>query len=372
MEKVINNSAECYAVLADVLTEKNIQNLLLVCDNAFDFLCVKEDILRLQTICNIVKFDDFSPNPDYESVCKGVETFNQNSCTAILAIGGGSAIDVAKCIKLYANMDSQHNYLQQEIVENDITLIAIPTTAGTGSEATRYAVIYYKGEKQSVTHMSCIPKYVLLIPDLLKTLPLYQKKATMLDALCHSIESYWSVNSTDESKKLSQQALQMILANLQGYIDNDDKGNENMLIAANLAGKAINITQTTAGHALCYKLSSMFSVAHGHAAAWSMLYVWEFMLKNMDKVCDQRGSEYVAGVFGDIAKSIRHKTPAAAIKFLKNLLVVLDLEMKFDITQEQLETLANSVNVTRLKNNPVALTKQDVMDIYCDLFKKIS
>ena len=71
----------------------------------------------------------------------------------------------------------------------------------------------------------------------------------------------------------------------------------------------------------------------------------------------------------DRNKSIRQKTPAAAIEFLEKMLVVLELEMKFDITQEQLETLANSVNVTRLKNNPVALTTQDVMDIYCDLFK---
>ena len=82
----------------------------------------------------------------------------------------------------------------------DIPFLAMPTTAGTGSEATRYAVIYYDGKKQSVTHDSVVPDVAILEPKVLKTLPLYQKKCTMMDALCQGIESWWSMNSTDESK----------------------------------------------------------------------------------------------------------------------------------------------------------------------------
>ena len=79
----------------------------------------------------------------------------------------------------------------------------------------------------------------------LKTLPLYQKKATMCDALCHAIESFWSVNSTEESKKYSKDAIETIMKHMDGYLHNTDEGNAGMLIAANTAGKAINITQTT-------------------------------------------------------------------------------------------------------------------------------
>lgn len=99
----------------------------------------------------------------------------RRSCDLIIAVGGGSAMDVAKCIKLYAYMDPGINYLEQKIVPNDIPLLAVPTTAGTGSEATRYAVVYYKGEKQSVCDESCIPSAVLMDASVLKTRPLSEK-----------------------------------------------------------------------------------------------------------------------------------------------------------------------------------------------------
>ena len=113
----------------------------------------------------------------------------------------------------------------------------------------------------------------------LKTLPIYQKKSTMMDALCHSIESYWSVNSTEESNKYSKQAIQTILENKDAYLANKDLGNANMLKAAYLAGKAINITQTTAGHAMSYKLTSLYGIAHGHAVAICISKLWEYMLE---------------------------------------------------------------------------------------------
>ena len=131
--------------------------------------------------CKIIRFSDFAPNPTYESVLEGVKVFRQEKCDSIIAVGGGSAIDVAKCIKLYSNMDGNGengsflHYTNQQINPNAIPFLAVPTTAGTGSEATRYAVIYYGDEKQSITHESCIPDTVLLDASLLKTLPDYTK-----------------------------------------------------------------------------------------------------------------------------------------------------------------------------------------------------
>lgn len=131
-----------------------------------------------KTKIKIVQFSDYQPNPLYESIVKGIKVFHREKCDAIIAVGGGSAIDVAKCIKLYSNMSgdgADGDYLKQKIIPNDIPFLVIPTTAGTGSEATRYAVIYYKDKKQSITSESCIPSAVLLDPQALKTLSLYQK-----------------------------------------------------------------------------------------------------------------------------------------------------------------------------------------------------
>lgn len=252
---ILNNLKE----LKEWITKQD--RVLLVCDMSIRFLDQLNGELESVSV-PIIRFSDFQPNPLYESVVKGVELFRQEGCNAILAVGGGSAIDVAKCIKLYSNLSGDGKngeWLNTEILPNNLPFLAVPTTAGTGSEATRYAVIYYKGAKQSITSNSIVPNTVLLDPSVLKTLPLYQKKATMCDALCHAIESFWSVNSTDESKKYSLQAIAGVLDNMEGYLNNTDAGNAGMLMAAHIAGKAINITQTTAGHAMCYKITSLFT-----------------------------------------------------------------------------------------------------------------
>ena len=195
--------------------------VLVVCDSSFPYLNIKDDILDLP-VSKII-FDHFSSNPLYESVCEGVSVFNSEHCDTILAVGGGSAIDVAKCIKLYCKMPEGELFLNQPYKDSGVKLVAIPTTAGTGSESTRFAVIYYEGKKQSVTHDSIIPDYAILEPKVLKTLPLYQKKCTMMDALCQGIESWWSVNSNDESKQYSKIVVETIIQNWKDYIFNNSE-----------------------------------------------------------------------------------------------------------------------------------------------------
>ena len=240
--------------------------VLLVCDSSFPFINIKDEVERMEM--PFVKFDQFMSNPLYEDVCKGVDLFNSEHCDTILAVGGGSSIDVAKCIKLYYKMHKDTLYLEQEYTDTGVKLIAIPTTAGTGSESTRYAVIYYDGKKQSVTHDSIIPDVAILEPNVLKTLPLYQKKCTMLDALCQGIESWWSINSTDDSKQYSKIAVETIIRWWREYIfENTDNSAEQIMLAANYAGRAICITQTTAPHAFSYKITSLYGLPHGHAVA---------------------------------------------------------------------------------------------------------
>lgn len=340
------------------------EKVLLVCDSSIQFLKINE---YFNGKGNIVRFSDFVPNPLYESVVEGVDIFHKENCDTIVAVGGGSAMDVAKCIKLYSNMYREENYLKQKIVPNDVPLIAVPTTAGTGSEATRYAVIYYEGEKQSIADYSCIPSVVLFDTSVLETLPLYQKKATLMDAMCHSIESFWSVNSTDESKGYSKEALSLIVNNYKDYLAGDNSKNELMLKASHIAGKAINITQTTAGHAMSYKLTSLFRIAHGHAAALCIKGIWPFMVKHTGNCIDVRGEEYLKNTFDEIADAMGCSCVEEAIDKFRNMVDELELTIPENVTDKDYEVLKNSVNPVRLKNNPVALSVEDIDVIYHDI-----
>lgn len=346
------------------------KKVLLVCDSSFPFLSIKDDIENMGT--PYVIFNDFTPNPLYEDVCKGVDLFQITKCDTILAVGGGSSLDVAKCIKLYCQMAKDDLYLNQEYKDTGVKLIAIPTTAGTGSESTRYAVIYYDGKKQSVTHDSIIPNVAILEPKVLKTLPLYQKKCTMLDALCQGIESWWSVNSTDESKKLSKAAVEGIMKWWRAYIfENTDEAASHIMHAANLAGQAICITQTTAAHAFSYKITSMYKLPHGHAVAVGLSEIWEYMLSHMDKVIDSRGLEYLDGIFQDIARAMGCQTPREAILLFRQMLAGMDMQNPVsDFWLSDVELLASSVNPIRLKNNPVELDMEAIRSLYGVIVKR--
>ena len=338
--------------------------VLLVCDSSFPYLNIKADIEAMDV--PYVVFSDFTPNPLYEDVCKGVDLFNITKCDTILAVGGGSSMDVAKCIKLYCKMNKETLYLEQEYKDTGIKLIAIPTTAGTGSESTRYAVIYYDGKKQSVTHDSIIPNVAILEPKVLKTLPLYQKKCTMLDALCQGIESWWSVNSTEESKEYSKIAVETIMKWWREYIfENTDESAKHIMEAANYAGRAICITQTTAAHAFSYKITSLYNLPHGHAVAVGLPEIWQYMIDNMEKCIDNRGQEYLTNVFSDISKAMGCEIPSQAIKVFRQMLKEMDMSNPVASNRkEDLVILSHSVNPIRLRNNPIVLDEETIESIY--------
>lgn len=368
MEQRIITARNNYIEFDQWIQENGCKKILMVCDGSIwhmdGFNKHLEEVEK--TGVQMIGFRDFQPNPLYESVVKGVELFREEQCDSIMAVGGGSAMDVAKCIKLYsscAGYGAEGSWLNAEIVPNNIPFIAMPTTAGTGSEATRYAVIYYNDAKQSITSDSFIPATVLMDSNALKTLPLYQKKSTMMDALCHAIESFWSVNSTDQSKEYSRAAIKGVLENMHGYLANTEEGNAGMLKAAHTAGQAINITQTTAGHAMCYKITSLFRSAHGHAAILCDRVLFPWMVENTDKCIDPRGEEYLRATLDEIGQAMGCEDAKAGAEKLKSIFDSLGLEVP-SATAEQFEVLKNSVNPVRLKNHPIALDVGTIDALY--------
>lgn len=356
-----------YAALTEYIRERKWRKPLLVCGASSFALRIGGyfENIRRETgeDITLTLFSDFQPNPSYESVADGVRVFRERQCDSIIAVGGGSAIDVAKCIKLYSNMNDREEYITQTIVPNEVELLAVPTTAGTGSEATSFAVIYYNGEKLSVEHVSALPSAVLLDASALDTLPDYQRKSTMLDAFCHAVEAFWSVRSTDESREYSREALRGIWKNMDGYMANRAAGNEGMLHAAHLAGKAIQIAKTTAGHAMSYKLTGLYGIAHGHAAALCVRKLWGYMLAHMEQCRDSRGRDYLEMMFGELAEAMQCRDSAEAAQVFEHIFEGLELSVP-TYDEQELAILMSSVNAERLRNSPVSLSRDDIEGLY--------
>ena len=367
----MNNQKILFGIenLADLL--KDSKKVFLVCDSSYQFLHIKDYIEGL-SFPHVI-FSEFTPNPRYEEVCKGIDLFQITKCDTLLAVGGGSAIDVAKCIKLAVlakeGTDAIIPPLVYKRVECDgakLPFIAVPTTAGTGSESTHNAVMYYEGAKQTVTNDGILPDYAILEPSVLRTLPLYQKKCTMMDALCQGIESWWSVNSTPESYEYSRKSIELIMANWRKYIfENDDEAAANIMLGANYAGRAINITATTAAHAMSYKITSLYKLPHGHAVAVCLPKIWEYMLCHPERCIHPRGQKYLSHIYNDIAKAMGADNPFAALDIFISLMSEIEMENPVsNIRNEELEILSTSVNQIRLKNNPVILHPSSIKRLY--------
>lgn len=372
MQKIINGIANLPTILKEIGRKK----LFIVMDSSYPFLNIKDEIEILPV--KKVKFSDFTPNPLYEQVCNGIDLFQITQCDCILAVGGGSAIDVAKCIKLAVLAEEGKAAIIPPLVSQRLPIdgtlipfIAIPTTAGTGSESTHNAVMYYEGAKQTVTNDGVLPDYAILEPSVLKTLPLYQKKCTMMDALCQGIESWWSVNSTEESYEYSHKTIELIMANWRKYIyENNDDAAAQIMLAANYGGRAINITQTTAAHAMSYKITSLYKLPHGHAVAVCLPEIWEYMIHHMDRCLDRRGQDYLNSIFNDITQTMGANIPLEAITIFRNMMK--EMEMACPVSEHvpsDILLLTSSVNPIRLRNNPVELDEETIQNLYKRIVK---
>lgn len=300
----------------------------------------------------VVHFDGFTPNPTAEQVAAGLAMYRDNACDGILSIGGGSALDVAKAIKAMGDTDDSASLLQR--------LTHPVPMAGTGSESTHFATIYIGGKKYSVAHETLLPEVAILDPAQLATLPQAERASTFLDALCHSIESYWSVRSSEESRAYSAQAISILMSNAAAYLAADEAAAGAVLAASNFAGRAINLTTTTAAHAMCYQLTAFYGLRHGHAAAVCLPAAWECLLQAAKN--DAALNERLSGLAQLLSGS---KDPQAGLDAFLALREQADLAKDWlPDDDNDLPLLAGSVNVQRLSNFPVAVTEEDLLNMY--------
>lgn len=374
MEQRILNVDAGYEAMDQYWKESGTKHLLLVCGASLQHTPLDACFAALPKRLGIAvtRFSGFQPNPEYASVVEGVRVFQNRGCDAIAAAGGGSAIDVAKCIRLWCRADMRKNLLEQTDAFDAIPFLAVPTTAGSGSEATRFAAIYHQGKKMSIAQEGCRPSAVCFVPEALNTLPAYHRKAAMLDALCHGIESCWSLRATQESRAYARQAIQKIMESYEGYIQNQADGvtqtdcNAAMLQAAHLAGKAIDIAQTTAGHAMSYQLTRRYGVAHGHAVALCVAWLWPHLLEHTQRCTDSRSRTHLDCGLQDIAQAMGCPSARQAAERFRCILESLQLGVP-SVGEAAIDDLVASVAPERLNNYPILLSSAELAKLYRDI-----
>ncbi len=311
-------------------------------------------------------FSKFETNPQLEDLNEGVRLFKLGNYEMIIAIGGGSVLDMAKLISVFAHQNENSN----DIVEGKVALnnantplLTVPTTAGSGAEATAFAVIYIGKQKYSISNEALLPKFVYLDSSFSETANAYLTACTGLDAFCQAVESVWSVNACVQSEGYALQAIQLIWANIKkAVLENNQKAKEQMQQASFLAGKAINITKTTAPHALSYAFTSYYGIPHGHAVALSLPFFIEFNYQLNDSNCtDLRGAAAVKSridkILGLLGVNI-FQAKKVLLQLFESINVninILELIKDFDP-----QIIIDNVNVERLKNNPRQISKDDI------------
>ncbi|MCM8810126.1 MAG: iron-containing alcohol dehydrogenase [Candidatus Omnitrophica bacterium] len=229
-------------------------------------------------------FSNVKPEPDVENVEEGTEFCEKENCDLIVAIGGGSALDVGKCIALRVkNQGNLKDYFGEANLKNQpLPIIAVPTTCGTGSEVTRYAVIIDEKEKtkKTVASEKIIPVLAILDPDVLDFLPPKLIGATGMDAFSHSVESYLATTSDYMSKLFAIESLKLLYENLKRAVEGDKQAKEKIFLASTFAGYAINRTGTIIVHGIGYSLTIKYGIHHGTANALFLPYILEFMKEN--------------------------------------------------------------------------------------------
>ncbi len=303
-------------------------------------------------------------------IIKEIKKFNPD---IILAIGGGAVIDYAKIASII-DINSIKDLKKKLILYENISknkvypLIAIPTTAGAGAEVTSNAVIYVNNIKYSVENLLLIPDYFFLFTNLILSNPFNLKSSAGFDAIAQGVESLISMKSNESSVLYAKKSLKLSINNYLSFLKNPNKENsKNMLLASNLAGKAINISKTTGPHAVSYPFSSMFGLDHGHAVS---LTLEKFLLFNFKNINYSKSKFNLSDRYKIIFKLFNVsniKELNDKIRFMKKEAHLIDdyLELGINIKQN-INKILNQINELRLKNNPILLKKNDLKEILND------
>lgn len=359
--------------IEEILKKEKIKEIVIFTDKGVRGTTAFQKILKNLDEKKISYFilDELATEPSYKDVENVLKQFDEYKSTFIVAIGGGSVMDIAKLCSILKGADYTIKDLLKEplLGKKKIKSLMIPTTCGTGSEATCNSIVAVpeEGLKVGIVNNEMIPDYVILDPIMIEKLPKKLIAATGIDALAHSIECLTSKKATPFSDIYALRGAELIFNNIRkAYLNPDDlEAKEKMLVASFYGGIAITASGTTAVHALSYPLGGKFHVPHGISNAIMMAPVMEF---NKD-LCGEQFSRLCDILRKDKYKlSVEEKTQYI-IDEINDIVKVTEIPLnlrEFGVTKDDLEFLVDAGSkVTRLLNNNLkTLSLEDIRNIY--------
>ena len=330
--------------LGKLCSKLNLKNMLVVSDKILVELGSTKkctDGLKKANV-NFFLFDKVVPNCPEKLIIMGYNMYKRNKCDGIIAVGGGSSMDCAKVIG--AKVANPDKSIESFVGSFNVSkrdekrmamfppLIAVPTTAGTGSETTIVAVVHFEksGLKEVITDSVLVPKYAVLDADLTISLPKHVTATTGMDALTHAIESYLSTWANERTKEYSLKAVKQIGQSLMTcyHYPKNTEARSMMLQASFDAGVAFTNTSVGYVHAIAHTLGAFFGVPHGAANAMILPLVLDFYLDTcMDKFCDLA---VALGIATFVPEDIREKKILAQkfVRKIREMNVAMQIQTK--------------------------------------------
>jgi alcohol dehydrogenase class IV len=322
--------------------------------------------------CSVVVFDEVTPEPDAKLVHRGVNASRSARCDVILAVGGGSSIDVAKAIAVASTHEAWiDDYVlpswggTRSITSTTLPLIAVPTTAGTGSEVTNSAVIRNgkTGHKQVLVSDFLFPKAAIIDPELFLSLPSQVTLGTAMDSLTQSIEAHICKFTHPFAQAAAYKGIQLVVKNLPIALrkPNDIAARTQLALAATLSGIAIAKSGVGAVHGLAMGLGSFSDVPHGISCAIFLPHVMRANAEVDHKIYTALCPAIVPSYKGDASSQTM-----AAVQAVVELQAEVGFKSRlqdFGISNDDVETLTKLSQNPDMSGNPVMLTQQQILEI---------
>lgn len=349
--------------IKDIAKTIEKSNGLLVADPFFFTNGLVEKIVKESEGTIIASFGDLSPNPDVTEVDACADIIREKNIDFVVALGGGSSMDCAKAAASIAlTNDSIRKYhgTGEVMPKEHLPLIAVPTTAGTGSEVTCVSVLtdHVNGKKSPIVSDGFFPSYAVIDPELTYTMPPKVTAGTGIDVLSHALEGFWSKGHQPICDACALHAAKLVFKYLyKAYLNpNDEEAREKMCEASLIAGLAFTLPKTTSSHACSFPLTNIHHIPHGEACGMTLDYFARINAKGED---GERINKFAMELGFDDADSM-----ADAIHDLKEKMGLRNDLKDLHLSEEQIADLVRISRHPNLYNNPVEITDDMLSEMY--------
>ncbi|MBO0452557.1 iron-containing alcohol dehydrogenase [Candidatus Enterococcus murrayae] len=357
--------------LPEILKENQSEHVFLISDRGLEGLGVVKKIQDIIEAAGIscTTYLGTIPNPTVAVVNESAALYKECGATSIVALGGGSSMDVAKTTGVLAKYGGEITDYEglYKVPGPVVPIIAIPTTAGSGSEVTASAVITDEARnyKMSVISYEMLPKYALLDPELIMTAPASIAAACGIDALIHAMEAYVSRNASPFTDAMAEKAMKLIGGNLRQFVANrqDEEAACAMMAGSTFAGMAFAWAKLGNVHAMSHPLSAYFHIAHGVANAILLPTIVEF-----NALADRGRYETIYNFIREKKEPAADFSPQLLIDEIKKLNADLGIPSclsEMGVTEDKIPEMAeDAMKSPNVAVNPRLTTIKDIIDLY--------